>query len=296
MTKRKEKTMSDEAQTEVANELPLDTVTTEGNEGGETTETTEVGTTETTETNDDGSKPDDTAETPAHLKNDKRMTELLTSVNKLGQETALGRDSLPKLAHTVVKAAADGIIDATFKDKEGRDAAQLIYAKYAAGESKKSLHEHSKGGKKANESKLRQLIAMGALDGIDPVAMMQDAFEAREGVKADEGTKVKPAYVFYVEVARAQLARPTQQLTREELEDIVTVQAAAPKSLEARLEQIEKLLAGLVTGENRDKVKDASDLTEAAYNAVKERVGQIKRMAAVDALRAHAAKLGLTLA
>lgn len=233
------------------------------------------------------------AQVPEHQKNDKRMSDLMKQVRTFGADSGAGRDSLPKLAHAVVKAAADGVIDLDFKDKDGKDAAELIYATYVAGESKKAVHEHTTGGKKANESKLRQLIGMGAMTSIDAVEVMQDAFDVREKLKS-EGEKVKPAYVFYIDVARAQ--RDTlEQLDSDALGDICLKAGPKAKDVEAVLKQVNKLLEGLVTGENRDKIKDTDELTEAAAQAIAERLKKFATLRATQKLREDAAKLGITL-
>jgi hypothetical protein len=228
-------------------------------------------------------------------KNDKRLSDLMKQVSKFGEEASLGKDSLPKLAHAVVKAAADGVIDPEEKDAKGNDAAAIIYERYAVAESKKAIHEHSSGGKKANVSKLRQLIAMGALTGIDGYAVMQEAFKARENMIADDN-KVKSAYPFYVDVARAQLEKPTQPLSDRELEGIACKDGPKAKTVEDELKRAMKILEGLVTGENRDSLKDTDPLTEAAFQAVRERLDAIATLRQTEALRKQAAALGLTLA
>lgn len=235
------------------------------------------------------------AETPAHLANDKRFSDLMKQVGKLGEEASLGRDSLPKLAHAVVKAAADGVLDTETKDAKGNDAAAQIYEKYAVAESKKAIHEHSAGGKKANISKLRQLIAMGALATIDAVEVMQMAYQAREDMQADDN-KVKSAYPFYVDVARKQLESPKAALDKRTLEGLACKEEPKPKELEAELKRALKILEGLVTGENRDKIQDTDALTEAAFHAVKERLDKIATLRLRAELLKKAAAAGITLA
>lgn len=239
----------------------------------------------------------DTNETtvPAHLTNDKRFGDLMKQVTKFGEESSLGRDSLPKLAHAVVKAAADGVLDLETKNDKGLDAAAQIYEKYAIAESKKAVHEHSAGGKKANVSKLRQLIAMGCMTTIDAAEVMQNAYQARENMSREEGVKLKSAYPFYVDVARKQLESKTP-LSMKQLEDIVQKDAPAPKELEDILKQAMKLLEGLVTGENKFKVQDTDELTEAAFNAVKERLDKMATLRMREKLMKDAAKLGIKLA
>lgn len=238
---------------------------------------------------------DDAANTtPDHLKNDKRHGDLMKLVKTLGSDGAAGRDSLPKLAFAVVKAAADGVIDLETKDKNGDDQATAIYKAYAAADSKKAIHEHKEGGIKANASKLRQLIKMGCMTTIDAVAVMQEAHEAREGMKSEDGAKLKPAYHFYVDVARAQSDKD-KPLSKKSLEDLAVKPEASPKELLDRLKQVQKLLQGLVTGENKEKLKDQDPLTIAAQEAIDERVKAIEAANFVADARAKAAKLGIKL-
>lgn len=234
------------------------------------------------------------AETDAKMANDKRVSDLMKQVHKLGEEASLGKDSLPKLAHAVVKAAADGVIDLDTKDAKGNDAAHQLYEKYVSGESKKAIHEHSAGGKKANVSKLRQLINLGCMTTVDGFEVMQRAFQARENMIADSA-KVKAAYPFYVDVAREQL-KADKPLTDNELNDIALKDAPAPKTLEGELKRALSILEGLVTGENRDKIKDDDALTDAAFQAVKERLDKIATLRQREALMKQAAALGLKIA
>lgn len=232
-------------------------------------------------------------ETPAHLKNDNRFSDLMKKVAKFGEESSLGRDSLPKLAHAVVQAAADGVLDLETKDKNGNDCAVQIYEKYVTAESKKAIHEHSEGGKKANVSKLRQLIAVGCSTTVDAPDLMQRAFQAREAMQADDN-KVKPAYPFYVEVAREQL-KEKSALTDRQLERLACKEAPKEKTIEGELKRALKILEDLVTGEGKVD-QDKNELTEAAYQAVKERLQVMATLALRKKLLDEASKLGLKLA
>lgn len=233
------------------------------------------------------------ATTPANLKNDKRMSDLNKLVKKLGEEAADGKDSLPKLAHAVVKAAADGVIT-------GPDAGD-IYKRYAKAESSKAIHEHSAGGLKANTSKLRQLIDMGNMTTVDGVIVMDEAKQARDRMikRASEpqsGIKLKAAYPFYVDVARAQLKSDTP-LSADFLEELaVKGDNAAEKSVEKELTAILKRLEALVTGEGKHGLHDEDEDTEAAYHLVKSRLDKFATLRAHQAVREQAAALGLQLA
>lgn len=229
--------------------------------------------------------------TPSHGKNDTRYDDLIAQVEQLGAEAALGKDSLPKLAHAVVKASADGVIDANAKDQNGYDAAHSIYSKYAASEGSKALHEHTKGSAKAQISKLRQLINMGAMTTIDGVLVMQAAFETREELRGTDA-KLKPAYAYYVDVAREQLKRD-MPLTTEELEEIAIRNEPKEKGVEDELKRACKILEDLVTGEGRHRLRDDSELTEAAFQAVRERLEEFATLRAREKLSKDAAKLGI---
>lgn len=242
--------------------------------------------TEVTATEVETAATEATTETPENQKNDKRKSALIKQVIKLGEEASLGRDSLPKLAHAVVKAAADGVID-------GKDA-ESIYDRYAAAESKKAIHEHSAGGKKANVSKLKQLIEMGCMTTVDGVEVMQAAYDARENVIGTEG-KVKSAYPFYVDVARSQL-KADRVLSAEELEELAIKAGPADKTLEAEIKTLVNRLEALVTGENKHGLKDEDEATEAAFHLMKERLDKFATLRAHNELRAKAAELGLSLA
>lgn len=238
------------------------------------------------------------AETPASLANDdtaKRMKELNATISKLGEEASLGKDSLPKLAHAVVRAAADGLINATDKNAKGESWAHQLYTKYANAESRKALHEHSSGGFKGNVSKLHQLISMGSMTTIDGVEVMQSAYEAREGMKREDGVKVKPAYVFYVEVAREQL-KTDKPLDKRTLEAMAVKDEPDAKTLKGELERALKILEGLVTGENKSKLKDTHAKTEEAFHALKDRLATMVMEERRVTLMQQAAKYGLKLA
>lgn len=230
-------------------------------------------------------------EAPSHLKNDKRFSDMMKVVKKFGEESSLGKDSLPKLAQYVVKNASEGVIDTETKNAKGEDAATIIYDAYVRAESNKAVHEHT--GTRANVSKLRQLIKVGNMTGIDAIELMQAAFDAREAMIADEN-KVKPAYPFYVEVARAQLEQPNEQIGQRKLESMACKEEPKEKTVEGELKRAFKILEDLVTGEGKVS-QDTDELTEAAYHAVKDRLFKIEQVKQIAKIRDIAAKAGIVL-
>jgi len=131
----------------------------------------------------------------------------LADVRELGRESALGKDSLPRLAMRTVEAAALGYI--------GEDDAKQIYEDYLTAESKKLIHTDN--GKAANASKLKSFIKMGLLP-VDAVDVIQRAADLHKEMRKD-GLKPQPAYAAYVSVARAQLAAPHTDLSDDEIRE-----------------------------------------------------------------------------
>jgi hypothetical protein len=179
--------------------------------------------------------------------NDTRRDDLVKEVTSLGAEAALGKDSLPKLAHRVVRAAADGVVG-TGKDSDKRDDAAKLYEDYVKGASKKAIHEHTDGGVKAQVSKLRKLIEMGSMTIIDPVDVMNRAHAVRQKLQ-EAGVDLKPAYASYVDLAREQLDSPGAALDDAAIEGVVSKAPPKEKTVEKELEAIHRRVEKLVTGE-----------------------------------------------
>lgn len=222
---------------------------------------------------------------PAHGVNDTRRADFDKLVKKLGGEAALGKDALPKLAQYVLRAAADDVI--------GLDDATDIYKSYLTTENNKLIHEQSKGSLNAQSSKLRQIIAMGLMRSIDPVAVMQEAFLIREQMKKDGEKGLKPAYAFYVDVAREQQTKETA-LSAGELEDLAR-RAAPEKDVLKELEGMVKKLEGIISGENRYGMHDDSQNVIDAYDALKSRIATLIMEEQKLNLMREAAKLGMVM-
>jgi HPt (histidine-containing phosphotransfer) domain-containing protein len=135
----------------------------------------------------------------------------MADVRELGRESALGKDSLPRLAMRTVEAAALGYI--------GEDDGKAVYEEYLTAESKRLVHTDN--GKAANASKVKALIKMGLLP-IDAVDVIQRAADEHSKMRK-EGLKPQPAYAAYISVARAQLASPNSELSDDEIRDAMGV-------------------------------------------------------------------------
>jgi len=203
--------------------------------------------------------------------NDHRRDDLVKEVRSLGAAAAAGGDSLPMLAHHVVRAAQEGIIT-TVKDTDGKDDAHKLYAEYAATQSKKAVHTHTDGGTKANVSKLRKLIEFGEMPIIDPVDVMNRTKAIRDELH-DKEIKLRPVYASYVEVAREQLDNPGVALSDEQIKECVSKPEAAEKTLEKELSSIHKRLEKLVTGEGG--LKDQSSEIIQAEEMLRSRLASM---------------------
>ncbi|HLL28992.1 MAG TPA: hypothetical protein VKT73_15250 [Xanthobacteraceae bacterium] len=222
-------------------------------------------------------------------KNDKRLDDLMSEVRELGRDAASGKDSLPSLAHKIVRAANDGIVTLD-KDSEGKDDAHRVYDAYLTAESKKAVHDHTATGKKANVSKLRQLIAVGGMTTCDPVEVFTRASRLyQEMVKSE--VKVVSPYPALVAVARAQLACDTD-LTDDQIR-AACEKVSKDKTLETELTRIVNSIEKIVTGEAG--VQDQSDELVQAHSLVKQRLAALMSVKERDEVLAKAASLGLTV-
>jgi hypothetical protein len=224
--------------------------------------------------------------------NDHRRDDLVKEVRGFGRDAAHGKDSLPKLAHKLVRAAADGIIT-TDKDSEGRDDAHKLYEDYAKEQSSKAIHEHTDGGIKANVSKVRKLIEMGSLPIIDPVDVMNRASIVREAIRKADPKLLKPTYAGLVDVARAQLESPGTALTDEELKGIVSKGEREDKTVVDELKSIHKKLENLITGEKG--LKDQSPEIVAAHEQITARLAALLQDQADAKFAAECAARGVLI-
>ncbi len=224
------------------------------------------------------------------IPNDTRLKDLMAEAREYGRDAAEGKDSLPKLAIRAVRASNDGVIT-TQKDKKGVDDAQRLYGEYADAMGKKEIHEHTENGKKANESKLRQLIAFGALTVCDPVEVLDRAVELRRQMEAAKDP-VKSAYAGYVDVAREQI-KTDRALDDEELKTALRKKESDEPTVERVLERIKKQLDQLITGEKG--LKDTSEQILGAHKLINERLAAFATERKLAEVMASAAELGITV-
>jgi hypothetical protein len=199
---------------------------------------------------------------------------MMDSVRNLGKEAALGRDSLPKLAVTITRAASEGIVtmDAN-KHGDGVDDAKKIYGEYIASDSRKAVHDHSPDGLKAQVSKLRSFIKFGAGTKYDAVDVLDRAMRMRKEMAAADTKSVKSAYAAYVDVAREQYTKEAP-MTDDEMKQVISKKASEETTIEKVLQGMEKTLEKLITGEHKAG-KDQSDQIIKAHELIKERLAAL---------------------
>jgi hypothetical protein len=216
------------------------------------------------------------------------LEDLIHDAREYGRDKASGDDSLAKLAHKIVRAAAQGVVDLQ-KDKheEGVDDAKLIYTEFAGAKSKKSVHEHTDLGVKANVSKLRQIIKLGVMTTCDPVDVLDRAMTLHSAmVKTDE--KVKPAYASYVDVAREQIAHDSP-LDDETIKGAMRKKESQEATIESILSGVVKKLEKLITGEAGVKCQDEEIVN--AHDMLKQKLAAMILVSERTAKQAELDKL-----
>lgn len=214
----------------------------------------------------------------AALEQDRK--DFFSDVRELGRESALGKDALPRLAVRVVRAVANGVASP--------DDMKAVYDEYVTSESKKLVH--TDGGKAANVSKLKQLATAAAMTTVDFPDVLDRACGEHKAMR-DQGLKPKSAYAAYVDVARAQIASPTADLTDDEIR---TAMAAEQKEkdvkthLRSAAKAIEKALAlPDMQDDERELAEIALARTSEALAKVIEREDRAEKLAKVAALQAE---------
>jgi len=229
--------------------------------------------------------------------NDHRFDDMMKDIRELGRESAMGKDALPKLAVRTVAAAAAGVID-TEKDKhdlgDGNkcDDAALIYTEYLKAENKKLVYGQSSNSRKAQISKVRQLVQMGGMTTCDPELVLQRTIEISKA-QAAAGGKVKSMFAAMVDVARAQIAQDSD-LTDAQIEAIVAKPEPRERTLITELEAIRKKLEKIMSGEG-DFPADQSEEIIIAHEKISERLAYWVQAEKVRKVQEQAAELGLDL-
>lgn len=218
------------------------------------------------------------------------IKEFLAEIRELGRDEALGKDALPKLALKVIDGIETNIINLD-KDADGKDDIDRVYTDYVEARGKKQIHEHTAGGLKSNISKLRQIAVASAMPTADFAGSIDQLIEKRNELIAED-QKVRPCYHAIVEAARTQIDQPND-LTPDQIKELVLRPEAEEKTVEKVLRQVEKTLENLISGEKGPKCQEQTVID--AHQKIKEQLAAFGLVAKTAATLAAAAELGLVV-
>jgi hypothetical protein len=209
--------------------------------------------------------------------NDTRLADYMKTVREDGRLRAQGRDSLPNLGLRFIRAIADEVLDIA-KDSDNNDAAARVFTEFANADGNKSVHDRSPDSVKAQISKLRALQKFASNPKWDAVGVANDVVCAIADYKKD-AIDTKSTYAALVDVAREQL-KSDQQLTSAEIGVLVLPTSNVKEvTLESKLNKIAKAMEEVITGENKDAIKDQSPELMQAAELVNTRIKDLMLLA-----------------
>jgi hypothetical protein len=171
--------------------------------------------------------------------------------DECGEAIAAGKDAWPKAALYATEAAACGQYTA--------DDADAVFARIVRAANLAAIHERSEGGLKANISKLRQFLHVGAKFGTDPIERAAYLYGKLHGTGAD----LKSAYPAYVDVARAQL-KADMLLDDDDIERAMFKGEAKPSTAETKIKQALKAIESAQKLRVAEGERDLPELGDAA--------------------------------
>lgn len=168
-----------------------------------------------------------------------------------GEAIAAGDDAWPKIAIFATEAAACGQYTA--------DDAETIFTRVVNAAKLAAIHERSENGKKANISKLRQFLHLGARFGTDTIEAAARVYRTHYA----QGADLKSAYPAYVDVARAQLKADMLLGDSEILEAMLKGEAKA-STAETKIKQALKAIEAAQKLRTEEGERDLPELGDAA--------------------------------
>lgn len=138
-------------------------------------------------------------------------------IGKFGQAYGKGQNSRPAMALRCVEAA-HRLMDVTPDD------AEKLYTGFQQAAAKARGVEYSaEGSFKVQVSKLRQFLVLGSLQDVDGVTVMDETVGVIEDFSRQAENPLKgSAYDNMVNIARRQIAQPSQQLKVDDIKTILT--------------------------------------------------------------------------
>lgn len=225
-------------------------------------------------------KMTNTHDTDVALVNDTRFEDALKRAAKLGAESVKGEASKPNHALELVRNIVDDVFDTQDKIDAHFDAYMAARTK---AKSTNPLLQGNPDSDKAQKSKQKQIAEMAKLPAIDAVELLAEVND-RRAMLIDGEVKVKPAYDAYVDVARAQLKQPLEQIRGEALDAIIAKAEAKEKDTLAKLAEEYKRIYRL----NEKMAEEMIDCThiEAALASIGDAItaldGDIPAMTKAD--------------
>jgi len=231
--------------------------------------------------------------------NDQRRNDFFNKVRELGRDSGSGIAARVKAAHTVIAAAADGIItDADAKE---------ISESYAASESGRNMVEYKTiASAQANASKFKQIIKAGAMAAaggynqgeytFDTPEMLQRAGDLIKA-RVERGDKMNAsAFEKLVKICREQIKVVDHVLDNDEIDAFLAPEEKADPDELDRLETLINTMKRVHDGK-KDTGEGAlpSPQLEAAINKVRDRIDELTHESKMAALMKASEEMGVTI-
>jgi len=206
------------------------------------------------------------------LANDMRLKDVIKLAGKLGGESVKSALAKPQLYAALCRGTADGYVS--------EDDVKPFFDAYLAGRTKVvngnkialGEKEDNQNSFAANLSKLNNMYKLGSLNSagvIDGPALLDKVIDRREYL-FNGGRKVKATADAMLDVAKAQLKTPSQELTDEQLDEVICRKEAEEKTLLKKLtDQYTKVYK--LAGEMGDAMLDCTHI-EASRDALADAI------------------------
>lgn len=177
--------------------------------------------------------------------------DLNSLLDDCGVAIAAGKDAWPKAGLLACEGAALGHFTS--------DDADAIFARIIRAANLAAIHERSEGGLKANISKLRQFLHVGAKFGTDTLERAAYLY----GKLHASGADLKSAYPAYVDVCRAQL-KADALLDDDAIEHAMGKGEAKASTAESKIKQALKAIEAAQKLRAAEGERDLPELGDAA--------------------------------
>lgn len=216
------------------------------------------------------------------LVNDTRLADAIKVATKLGGESVKSALAKPQLYVAICRGSADGFIadkdvKPVFDAYLGGRTKIVAGNKIALGDKEDNANSYAANLSKANNMhKLGMLNHAGIIDG---PALLDRVIERREYL-FDGGRKVKATADAMLDVAKAQLKQPTEELSEEQLDEVIARPEKEDKTMLRKLVDEYKKLYKLA-GEMGDEMLDCTHVEasrDAMADAIRAMDGEVPSM------------------